>query len=141
MSPLKEKKNNKSTYRKIIVNSRTRSTPGPLPRVESGLTLRKSPLADTVQFTISTGTTGRLPIWSGYEWTCLPGDSMERGVGQTNEQDNPKACSLASLHPNLRDKDIAEINAPRQEDFHLSTPPPPRLRMLLPCTEIKSQVS
>ena len=41
-------------------------------------------------------------------------------------------------HPNLRDKDIAEIDAPRQKDFHLNTPlPAPNVATLL-CTEIKS---
>ena len=52
------------------------------------------------------------------------GDLMERGLRQTNEQDNSKACSLASWHTNLRNKDVAEIDAPRLKDFHLNTPPP-----------------
>ena len=125
-----------------MADSRTSSIPGPPSRVESGLTLTKSPRAETVQFR-------RLrldgPIWTGYEWTCLPGDSVERGVRQTNKQDNPKACSLAPSHRNLRDKDIAEIDAPRQKDFHLTPPPPPppfapNVATLL-CAEIKSQDS
>ena len=50
------------------------------------------------------------------------------------------AASLLS-HPNLRDKDIAEIDASRQKDFHLNTPLlAPNVATLL-CTEIKSQDS
>ena len=102
-----------------MADSRTSSIPSPPPRVESGLTLTKSPLAETK---ISAVTTGRS---QPYEWTCLPGDSVERGVRQTNKQDNTKACSLTPSHPNPKDKDLADIDAPRQKDFYLPPPPPP----------------
>ena len=35
---------------KIMADSRTSSIPGPPSRVESGLTLTKSPIAETVRF-------------------------------------------------------------------------------------------
>ena len=67
---------------------------------------------------------------------------MERGVRQTSKQDNPKACSLTPLHPNLRDKDIAEIDDPQQKDFHINTRYPPNIATLLYTeTERKSQAS
>ena len=76
-------------------------------------------------------------------WTLhlMSGISVERGVRQTNKQDNQKACRLAPSHPNLRDKDIAEIDAPRQKHFHVTPPPPAQNASILLCTEIKWHAS
>ena len=69
--------------------------------IESGPTLDET--------TISSMTTGR-PIWTGYEWTCLPGDSMDHGVTQNSKEENKKKTwSRCQFHRKLRHKIILKL--------------------------------